>query len=128
MIPSEDFHRMILNQEGVKHSFNSRNKTKITSENPISEFGLNSGPGKKIFIFDIPEKFNQTVVNVSYNENFLNNKNIKYVCHHVYKDGKLIFIINNQGENNILLNVRIEGFPESYFKLTNDIKKHKSNF
>ena len=122
----EEFKKLVESQNNVKQSFNKKKDKDIT--NLIHEFGLISGPGNKQFIFDIPEKFNQTVFNVSYNDGFIHNKNIKYDCQHIFKDGKLIFIISNQGSDNILLKVRIEGFPESFFMITNDIKKHKSEF
>ena len=119
---AEEFKKLVESQNNVKQSFHKKKDKDIT--NVIHEFGLISGPGNKQFVFDIPEKFNHTVFNISYNDGFINNHK-EYYYQHIYKDGKLIFIINNQGTDNILLKIRIEGFPESFFMITNDIKKHK---
>ena len=72
-LDAEEFKKLLESQNNVKQSFNKKKDKDIT--NIIYEFGLISGPGNKQFIFEIPEKFNQTVFNISYNDGFIHNKN-----------------------------------------------------
>ena len=110
----EEINKLIDNNSDVVHS---NRKKDITIINPIYEFGICISPeNKSQFIRKIPETLNDKVLNVSFNHNFLiNTETRKYHIDHLYKDGNLIIQVENKSKYNLLINVRVEGFPKDYF-------------